>query len=117
MDTFSVSAHIRASKSPKSGNRILFLEEFSAEVVGRIDDLFQLVFDQPVLKVLEKIGHMPLPPYIDREDTDADKSRYQTVYADQLERLLLQQRGFILIMICFLPSLRRVQVLALLLFM
>jgi len=84
VDTFSVSAHIRASKSPKSGNRILFSEEFSAQVIGRIDDLFQLVFDRPVLEVLDKIGHIPLPPYIDREDTDADKSRYQTVYADQL---------------------------------
>ena len=84
VDTFSVSAHIRASKSPKSGNRILFSKEFSAEVVGRIDDLYQLVFDQPVLEVLEKIGHMPLPPYHDRKDTESDKSRYQTVFADQL---------------------------------
>ena len=83
-DTFSVSAHVRASKSPKSGNRILFSEDFSAEVIGRVDNLFQLVFDHPVLEVLDKIGHIPLPPYIDREDTDADKSRYQTVYADQL---------------------------------
>mgnify|MGYP001212908790 FL=1 len=84
VDTFSVSAHVRASKSPKSGNRILFSEDFSAEVIGRVDNLFQLVFDHPVLEVLDKIGHIPLPPYIDREDTDADKSRYQTVYADQL---------------------------------
>lgn len=30
---------------------------------------------------LEKIGHMPLPPYIDREDRDDDKERYQTVFA------------------------------------
>ncbi|MCV5648598.1 S-adenosylmethionine:tRNA ribosyltransferase-isomerase, partial [Escherichia coli] len=29
---------------------------------------------------LEEIGHMPLPPYIDRPDEDADKERYQTVY-------------------------------------
>ena len=33
---------------------------------------------------LDQIGHMPLPPYIDRSDTDEDKSRYQTVYAQQL---------------------------------
>ena len=33
-----------------------------------------------VLAVLEEIGHMPLPPYIDRPDEDSDKERYQTVY-------------------------------------
>jgi S-adenosylmethionine:tRNA ribosyltransferase-isomerase len=43
-----------------------------------------LKFAEPVLGVLDKIGHMPLPPYIDRDDTDEDKSRYQTVYGDQL---------------------------------
>jgi len=34
--------------------------------------------------VLDQIGHMPLPPYIDRSDTDEDRSRYQTVYGDKL---------------------------------
>ena len=38
----------------------------------------------PVLDVLDQIGHMPLPPYIDRSDTDEDQVRYQTVYAEQL---------------------------------
>jgi len=32
------------------------------------------------LAVLERIGHMPLPPYIRRDDTDADRERYQTVF-------------------------------------
>lgn len=36
--------------------------------------------DKTILEVLEEIGHMPLPPYIDRPDEDADKERYQTVY-------------------------------------
>jgi S-adenosylmethionine:tRNA ribosyltransferase-isomerase len=49
-----------------------------------VDDLFELKFAEPVLGVLDQIGHMPLPPYIDRSDTDEDKSRYQTVYGDQL---------------------------------
>jgi S-adenosylmethionine:tRNA ribosyltransferase-isomerase len=43
-----------------------------------------LKFSAPVLDVLDQIGHMPLPPYIDRSDTEEDKSRYQTVYAQQL---------------------------------
>ena len=53
-------------------------------MMGRVDDLFELKFSEPVLDVLDQIGHMPLPPYIDRSDTDEDKSRYQTVYAQQL---------------------------------
>jgi|TARA_B110000444_G_scaffold172302_1_gene161125 S-adenosylmethionine:tRNA ribosyltransferase-isomerase len=84
VDAYSVVAHVRASKSPKPGNQIIFSDTFSAEMIGREESLFALRFNQPVLKVLEAIGHMPLPPYIDREDTEADKSRYQTVYADQL---------------------------------
>ena len=84
VDAYSVYAHVRANKSPKPGNQIIFSDSFSAEMIGREEGLFELRFNQPVLKILEAIGHMPLPPYIDREDTDADKSRYQTVYADQL---------------------------------
>lgn len=76
-------AHIRASKSPKAGARLLFDHGFSAEMLGRVDDLFELEFSAPLLSLLDKIGHMPLPPYIDREDTQEDKTRYQTVYADQ----------------------------------
>jgi S-adenosylmethionine:tRNA ribosyltransferase-isomerase len=84
VDAYSVLAHVRASKSPKPGNQIVFSEGFSAEMTGRDDDLFALTFNKPVLEVLDAIGHMPLPPYIDRSDTDEDKTRYQTVYADQL---------------------------------
>lgn len=79
----SVLAHIRASKSPKMGSQLLFDEGYSAEMLGRVDDLFELKFSAAVLDVLDHIGHMPLPPYIDRADTDQDKNRYQTVYAQQ----------------------------------
>jgi len=76
-------AHIRASKSPKVGATLLFDDGFSANMLGRVDDLFELEFSAPLLSMLDQIGHMPLPPYIDREDTQEDKTRYQTVYADQ----------------------------------
>ncbi|MGB0459252.1 MAG: tRNA preQ1(34) S-adenosylmethionine ribosyltransferase-isomerase QueA [Porticoccaceae bacterium] len=76
-------AHIRASKSPKAGATLLFDDGFSASMLGRVDDLFELEFSAPLLSMLDQIGHMPLPPYIDREDTQEDKTRYQTVYADQ----------------------------------
>ena len=83
LDAYRVLAHIRASKSPKSGNQLHFDKNQSAQMLGRSGDLFELRFAQPVLEVLDQIGHMPLPPYIDRTDTEEDKSRYQTVYAEQ----------------------------------
>src|SRR5690606_20855492 len=59
-------------------------EHVQAEVTGRRDDLFEVYFPhRRVLDVLEAIGHMPLPPYIDRPDGDEDRERYQTVYARQ----------------------------------
>ncbi|EOB3573914.1 tRNA preQ1(34) S-adenosylmethionine ribosyltransferase-isomerase QueA [Vibrio vulnificus] len=77
-------AHVRSSKSPKPGTLVFLGEEdqYSAEMVARQDALFELHLkaDQTILEVLEEIGHMPLPPYIDRPDEDADKERYQTVY-------------------------------------
>ena len=84
LDSHRVQAHIRASKSPKAGNQLRFDEGYSAEMQDRAGDLFVLKFSQPVLTVLDNIGHMPLPPYIDRTDTEEDKSRYQTVYAEEL---------------------------------
>ncbi|MBY5948237.1 tRNA preQ1(34) S-adenosylmethionine ribosyltransferase-isomerase QueA [Photobacterium rosenbergii] len=84
LDDKSILAHVRASKSPKPGNE-LFLgdnDEYQAEMVARHDALFEIRFnsDKTVLEILDEVGHMPLPPYIDRPDEDADKERYQTVY-------------------------------------
>jgi len=57
-----------------------------AEVIGREDRLFEIRFlhDRTVYELLEEYGHIPLPPYIEREDTEADKERYQTVFAKKL---------------------------------
>ncbi|WP_282177804.1 tRNA preQ1(34) S-adenosylmethionine ribosyltransferase-isomerase QueA [Vibrio nereis] len=84
LDEKSILAHVRCSKSPKPGSTIIVGEndEYAAEMVARHDALFELKFksDKTVLEILEEIGHMPLPPYIDRPDEDTDKERYQTVY-------------------------------------
>lgn len=73
-------AHIRASKSPKPGGKLL-LDENVVDVVGREGDLYSLEFATPVLPLLERIGEMPLPPYLERGAEEADSDRYQTVYA------------------------------------
>ena len=56
-----------------------------ATMIARHGALFELQIhsEQHVLEVLEAIGHMPLPPYIDRPDEESDKERYQTVYNEK----------------------------------
>lgn len=78
-----VLAHVRAGKSPPSGALLRLEGGATATVAGREGALFRLIFDAPdgVLALLERHGHMPLPPYIRRPDTAADRSRYQTVFA------------------------------------
>ncbi|MCW8888090.1 MAG: tRNA preQ1(34) S-adenosylmethionine ribosyltransferase-isomerase QueA [Gammaproteobacteria bacterium] len=77
-------AHIRASKSPKAGMMlILDGDDSEVEVTGREGALFQLQFNEPAIDLLNRIGHIPLPPYIERADGDDDLDRYQTVYAQE----------------------------------
>lgn len=78
-------AHVRASKSPKVDSLLHLQDGTVCRVLGREHDLFRLRFetDQDVLSVLTEMGHMPLPPYIDRQDDHEDLERYQTVFAKQ----------------------------------
>lgn len=81
VDQHNVLAHVRASKSPRPGTKICLEGAIDAEVTGRDGSLFCIRFlGAPVGELLEQHGHVPLPPYIQREDTELDKSRYQTVY-------------------------------------
>ena len=83
LDSHRGLAHIRSSKSPKPGTELIFEGDIHAVVEGRRDALFELRFlgDTPMIALLEKHGHMPLPPYITRDDELSDRERYQTVYA------------------------------------
>jgi len=77
-------AHVRSSKTPKPGRRLVFAPGVEAEVTGRRDDLFELRFHaggRTVFEVLEAHGEVPLPPYITHAPGMDDESRYQTVYA------------------------------------
>jgi S-adenosylmethionine:tRNA ribosyltransferase-isomerase len=85
LDGHHVLAHVRASKSPKPDSVIVLDENVRVKVIARENDLFHLQFlcDAPVLDVLNRIGHIPLPPYMERADEQLDKNRYQTVYAQK----------------------------------
>lgn len=75
-------AHIKASKSPRSGSRILLDGGGILEVLGRAEDLFLVAAVESDLPTLmAQSGHIPLPPYISRDDQAVDVERYQTVYS------------------------------------
>lgn len=78
-----IIAHVRASKALKDGQKVILEDGTAMRMTGRDEALFHLVCEaaEPVLEVLERIGHMPLPPYVDRPDESSDRERYQTVYA------------------------------------
>jgi S-adenosylmethionine:tRNA ribosyltransferase-isomerase len=74
-------SHIKASKALKPGGRIQLKQGYQLEVVDRQDDLFLCQAPIEVLDLVQQLGHMPIPPYITREDEGLDEERYQTVYA------------------------------------
>ncbi|HHJ20840.1 MAG TPA: tRNA preQ1(34) S-adenosylmethionine ribosyltransferase-isomerase QueA [Gammaproteobacteria bacterium] len=77
-------AQVRASKAPKAGTFLVFSGDIQARVTGREGSLFKLqVMTGDWHSLLDQQGHMPLPPYIHREDDDLDQSRYQTVFASR----------------------------------
>jgi S-adenosylmethionine:tRNA ribosyltransferase-isomerase len=83
LDTHRVLAHVKASKAPKAGTEIL-LEEGSIFICeGREDSLFILSLHstKSIWDVMTEVGHIPLPHYMEREDEQFDRERYQTVYA------------------------------------
>ena len=76
-------AQVRASKSPKPGGKLLLEDGSELLVLARQDGFFHLQsVNTDLMDLLQGLGHMPLPPYITREDNDADRRRYQTVYAE-----------------------------------
>ena len=74
-------ALVKPGKRARPGARIDFDEGLTAEVAGKGEDRYRLRFSDPVEPHLERLGHIPLPPYIHRPDTSEDRERYQTVYA------------------------------------
>ena len=80
-----VEGLLRASKAPKSGQRIVFSPPFQLEVITRGDfgkSRVRLFWQGDLAALFRDLGHYPLPPYIKRPDTAEDAKRYQTIYAE-----------------------------------
>lgn len=75
--------HLRASKAPAVGAELQLIGEQRATVLGRQGALYelQLAADLDIMRWLEAVGEIPLPPYLERQAEDSDKERYQTVFA------------------------------------
>jgi len=80
---------VEPARKIRIGNKLYFEEELVAEVVDNTTSrgrTIRFLFDGPneeLYAILDRIGEMPLPPYIEREPVETDKERYQTVYAKE----------------------------------
>ncbi|MBX2878503.1 MAG: tRNA preQ1(34) S-adenosylmethionine ribosyltransferase-isomerase QueA [Granulosicoccus sp.] len=89
LDDSSVLTRIRASKSPPNGTRLFIYSldkstvAASATVVRRQGEFYVVAFNGESLaaNIIAETGHVPLPPYIERQAEQTDQERYQTVYA------------------------------------
>jgi len=83
LDSLTVHAQVRASKSPQSGSRIRLADAFDVTVGERAGEFYTLTFPSDVFELIEAHGRLPLPPYIEHAADAIDEQRYQTVYAKQ----------------------------------
>ena len=80
------TALVRPAKRVRKGDRILFTEEFYAEVLSEQDfgeRTLRFIAPNPIPELFEKLGETPLPPYIRHIPTAKDRERYQTVFAEK----------------------------------
>jgi len=82
MEDNKALVQIKSGRSPKVGT-LITLGAYEAKCIGREGMFFILKFNEEPLNIFNNIGHIPLPPYIKRQDEDLDKERYGTVYQDK----------------------------------
>lgn len=77
-------ALVHPGKKMRTGEKVRFSDGLEAEVVARREfgeRTLRFTAAGDIYEHFEKIGHVPLPPYIKRQDEAADRERYQTVFA------------------------------------
>jgi S-adenosylmethionine:tRNA ribosyltransferase-isomerase len=83
LDERRARVQCRASKPPKPGQWLRLAGDVPAQVLTRHGEFYDIEFKivEPLVELLDRIGHIPLPPYITRPDVREDRERYQTVFA------------------------------------
>jgi S-adenosylmethionine:tRNA ribosyltransferase-isomerase len=97
LDDQRILAQIRASKAPKIGDYLLFSQFILLEVIDRKNQFYELRYpdkQHSILELIELIGQIPLPPYMNRAAEASDKERYQTVYAKHKGSVAAPTAGF-----------------------
>ncbi|NWF92347.1 MAG: tRNA preQ1(34) S-adenosylmethionine ribosyltransferase-isomerase QueA [Syntrophaceae bacterium] len=79
------NALIKGSSRVKPGTRIQFGDDLYGEVKEVKDGRAEISFSSPgeVMEAIQRVGHVPLPPYIRRPDEPMDRDRYQTIFAER----------------------------------
>lgn len=83
-DGLTWEALVRPGRKMRTGERVIISDDLTAEILGRGQFGERTVRLRPqgdLFSILDRVGHVPLPPYIRRNDTGADRARYQTVFA------------------------------------
>ena len=81
-DNTNATALIKTSKTIKSGMEVMIDKGVYLKIISRKNNLFHIRLNKGSFeKLLKSYGHIPLPPYIQREDEEQDMIRYQTIYA------------------------------------
>ena len=75
---------VRSNRRPRSGALIKLNNKATIKVLAIERDFLRVKFSEPIINILNDIGHIPLPPYIKRMPNENDKDRYQTVFAEKL---------------------------------
>jgi S-adenosylmethionine:tRNA ribosyltransferase-isomerase len=83
-DGLTWAALVRPGKKMRTGERVVISDDLAVEILGRGEfgeRTVKLERRGDLFEAIERAGHVPLPPYIRRPDTTADRERYQTVFA------------------------------------
>ena len=85
LDDHHALAHLKTSRKILDSTVFEINKDVSVKVVRKENDLFYIEFDSNLSSydILEKYGHIPLPPYIERSADKSDENRYQTIYAKE----------------------------------
>ena len=85
LDDHHALAHLKTSRKILDSTVFEINKDVSVKVVRKENDLFYIKFNSNLSSydILEKYGHIPLPPYIERSADKSDENRYQTIYAKE----------------------------------
>lgn len=97
LDKERIVCQLRVSKPPKVGDKLLFPHFVTFEVLKRADRFYELRSldaTRSILEIIDLIGEIPLPHYMDRAPEESDKERYQTIYAKHKGSVAAPTAGF-----------------------